>query len=273
MPSPEASVACLFVPGNHPERFGKAAATGALPILDLEDAVAAADKDRARDCLADAPDVVRQAVVRINARNTDGFDGDLALLGDVMPAAVMLPKAESADDIAALRASLPNRSIIALVETAKGIASARAIAAADGVVRLAFGTVDFCADMRMRDEGGALAAFRSELALASRLAGIASPVDGVCANFSDDVALHEHARRAVTFGFGGVLCIHPRQVSVVEQTFAPSAEDLARARRIVDAAGSASSGVINVDGVMVDRPVVELARQLIALHERLSGAV
>ncbi|WP_201832572.1 HpcH/HpaI aldolase/citrate lyase family protein [Microvirga zambiensis] len=267
----EDRIAYLFVPGNRPERFEKAMASGALPILDLEDAVAPGDKAAARQCLAVAPEIVSRSIVRINACTTPDFERDISVLRSVSPAGVLLAKAETAHDVDAVRSSLDaGTPIFALIETAKGMACAREIAAA-GVARLAFGTVDFCADLQIRDDGEPLASFRTELVLASRLAGLRAPIDGVCTQMTDDEALRRHARRAAAFGFGGVLCIHPRQVPVVERVFAPTQEAVERARKIVEASAAQVSGVITVDGMMVDRPVIELARQTLALHHRLLG--
>ncbi len=264
------SVSFLFVPATRPERLAKAAATGALPVLDLEDAVAAAEKPSARAALRSLD--VSGAVIRVNAISTPDFEADIAALDRLSPLAVMLPKAESAGDLARLRVLLPEAiGIMPLVETARGLAALREIAVAPGVSRLAFGTVDLSVDLGIHDESDVMAAFRAELVLTSRLAGIAQPVDGVCTRIEDDAAMERHARRAAACGFGAVLCIHPRQVPVVDRAFAPSDADVARARRVLDAVEAAGSGAIKVDGRMVDRPVVELARRTVELHGRLNA--
>lgn len=268
------SVSFLFVPASRPERFAKAAATGALPILDLEDAVAADDKPAARAALLAVPDRVAQSVVRVNAAGTADFDADIEALAKLSPAAVMLAKTEDSGDVARARAGFGDDTpIIPLIETARGLAAVREIAASPGVVRLAFGTVDLCLDLGIHDEADVMASFRAAIVLASRLGGISAPIDGVCTRVADDEAMARHAARAAACGFGGVLCIHPRQVPVAEAAFAPSAEEVDRARRILEAAALADHGAIKVDGQMVDRPVVELAQRTIALHRRFaSGA-
>ncbi|MBX3615510.1 MAG: CoA ester lyase, partial [Burkholderiaceae bacterium] len=161
----------LFVPGSRPDRFDKALVAGAdAVVVDLEDAVAPGDKDRARDALAAwlAPD--RSVIVRINGADTEWFRGDLALCGRPGVAAVMLPKAERAGDIAAVRgAGAP--AVLPLVESAAGFVALPAIAGAPGVQRLAFGSLDFQIDLGMRDAlEDELLFFRSQLVLASRLA-------------------------------------------------------------------------------------------------------
>ena len=271
MKTVEDRVAYLFVPGNRPERFEKAMASGAMPILDLEDAVAPGDKAEARRCLASAPEVVARSIIRVNACTSPEFEPDISALRGLSPGGVLLAKTEGAEDVEAVRSELDTGTpVIALIETARGMANVREITAA-GVSRLAFGTVDFCADLQIRDDGEPLASFRAELVLASRLAGLRAPIDGVCTRLTDDEALRRHAGRAAAFGFGGVLCIHPCQVSVVERVFAPSEAEVERARKIVDASAVHTSGVIAVEGTMVDRPVVELARQTLALYHRLNG--
>lgn len=264
----------LFVPANRPERFAKAAATGAMPILDLEDAVAPQDKPTARAALAAAADVVAASIVRINAAGTADFEADMDALSALSPVAVMLPKAEAADDVATLRAALPSgTAVIPLIESARGLANVRTIAAAPGVERLAFGTVDLGLDLAVEEGSDVMAAFRADLVLASRLAGIAAPIDGVCTLIDDEVAMQRHASRAVSCGFGGVLCIHPRQVAVVDRAFAPSEATVARARRIVAAVEASGEGATKLDGQMIDRPVIEMARRTLALHARLNDEV
>ena len=254
----------LFVPGSRPDRFDKALVAGAdAVVVDLEDAVAPGDKDRARDALAAwlAPD--RSVIVRINGADTEWFRGDLALCGRPGVAAVMLPKAERARDIAAVRgAGAP--AVLPLVESAAGFAALPAIAGAPGVQRLAFGSLDFQIDLGMRDAlEDELLFFRSQLVLASRLADLQPPVDGVSTAIDDTDRLREDVLRARRLGFGGKLCIHPRQVEGVNRHFTPSEAERAWAQRVLDAAAASGGAAVAVDGKMVDKPVILRAQAIV----------
>ena len=263
----------LFVPGHRPDRFDKAFASGAdLAVLDLEDAVAPQDKPAARSAIANWLRAERLCAVRINAAGTEWFDADLTLCRQLQGlAAVLLPKAERAEHVAAVAAAAPGAAIIAIVETAAGIARSRTLAAG-GVQRLAFGALDFAVDLGLDvDEQGAqdeLAAFRSELVLASRLAGIAAPVDGVTTALDDDAQLAADSQRARRFGFGAKLCIHPRQIAVVHRAFAPPPEQVAWAGRVLAAVQASGGAAVQVDGRMVDRPVVLQAEAILAAARR-----
>ena len=174
----------LFVPGNRPERFLKALATGAdAVILDLEDAVAPDDKPAARDAvgafIASTPPGDRsRLLVRINDDTTSWFTDDLAMLARCQAAVVMLPKAEQTEVLSGLRKLCPQLGVLALVETARGVLNAPALAAAEGVVRLAFGTIDFAADLGLSGDALGFDHAASVLALASRAAGLPPPVAG-----------------------------------------------------------------------------------------------
>ena len=168
----------LFVPGNRPERFDKALASGAdTVIVDLEDAVAPDQKDAARLAVGAWLSAARPVVVRINAVDTPWFRDDLALCQRAGVAAVMLAKSERAEDLAAVRQTVPASALIPLVESAAGIDNLRAIAGAPGVQRLAFGAIDFQLDMNMQATFDELVFFRSRIVLASRLARLAAPID------------------------------------------------------------------------------------------------
>lgn len=263
----------LFVPADRPERYAKALGAGAdAVIIDLEDAVAPDAKARARDALANwlagdgaAPGAAAPALaVRINGADTGWFADDVALCAHPAVGAVMLPKAAAAGEIAALAARVPGRALLPLVETAAGIAAARMLAAMPGVARLVFGTVDFQLDLDIDGEGDELLAFRSELVLASRLAGLSAPVDGVETAIDDPEALAAATARARRLGFGAKLCIHPRQVEAVNAGFAPSPAALDWARRVLAAADAAAGAAVAVDGKMVDAPVIARAKRVLA---------
>ncbi|WP_108610429.1 CoA ester lyase [Aminobacter sp. MSH1] len=254
-------VAPLFVPGNRPERFEKAAASGAdAIIIDLEDAVPAEAKEAARAALragfTDLP-----VLVRINAAGTKWHLDDLNAVSQMPFAGVILPKAELSAELISLvearRAVFPH--VVALVETGRGLADAREIAKLDGIRRLAFGSIDFCADMGCAHTREVLLSARSELVLASRLAGKIAPIDGVTTAIDDATAVTEDARHASEFGFGGKLCIHPRQVPHVLAGFRPETHEIAWAERVL----SSGDGAAAVDGQMVDEPVRVRARSIL----------
>ncbi len=257
----------LFVPGDRPDRFDKAVAAGAdLVVLDLEDAVAPDAKDAARDHVVGWLAAGGRAAVRVNAAGTTGHDHDLrALSGTPLP--VMLPKAEDPAAVAAVAAGLhPGTTLLALVETAAGVLAAPALAAVDGVSRLVLGTYDLAAQLGVSpDDRDAMAGARQALVLASAAAGLAGPVDGVTGDVGDDDRLRDDVAYAVRLGFGGKLCVHPRQVPVARAALLPGPEDLAWARRVVEAA--AGSGAVLLDGAMVDKPVVDRARRMLAASE------
>lgn len=255
----------LFVPASRPERIAKALAAGAdAVIVDLEDAVPPTDKDVARAALAAALDPARPVMVRVNGADTQWFPEDLELLRHPGVRAVVLPKAEDAEDVAAVAAAAQGRPVLPLVESALGFERRMALAHAAGVARLVFGQIDFQADLGMRCNEDELLSFRVALVLASRLADIAPPIDGPTTAFDDEAALRADARRARRIGFGGKLCIHPRQVAVVNECFTPSAEEVAWAQRVVAADASAGGAAVAVDGKMVDKPVVLRAQAILA---------
>lgn len=259
----------LFVPASRPDRYERALASGAdAVIIDLEDAVAASDKPAARASLqqwlarraADAPRIV----VRINAAGTPWHGDDLALCAHTSVHAVMWPKAERADALHAAARVRHDLRVIALVESACGIACARELAGAPAVTRLAFGSLDLALDLGLRGHGeDDLAPHRAELVLASRLADLPAPIDGVTPAIDDDATLRADAQRARRLGFGAKLCIHPRQLAPVREALGPSANELAWAQRIVAAAGSAGGAAVSVDGTMVDTPVLLRAQALL----------
>ncbi len=259
----------LFVPGDRPERFAKALASGAdAVVLDLEDAVAAGAKDAARAAvaLALAADASR-LVVRINDASTPWHAADLAMLAATRAPAVMLPKSERTSEIAHVRAACPTIAVLALVESARGVLEAVALASAPGVQRLVFGTIDFALDL---DLSGDLAASlgldhaASQLALASRAAGIAPPVAGVTSSIDDEALLLADLARARAHGFTAKLCIHPKQIAPLHAALAPTTAELAWAERVLAAAQAAGGAAVQLDGRMVDKPVIERARRLVA---------
>jgi citrate lyase subunit beta/citryl-CoA lyase len=257
------SVSLLFVPGSRPDRFAKAAAAGPdLVILDLEDAVAPADKDTARDHACRWLAAGNLAMVRINAAGTAWYDDDVAMVREA-GCPVMLAKCESATQVAdlavALAAGVP---VVPLVETATGILDAREICAADGVARVGFGSIDLATALGVDPaDPTAMLAARSQLVLASAAAGIAGPVDSPTLDVTDEDSWRSDAEHARRLGFTAKLCVHPRQLAAVQDAFAPTTAELGWARAVLESDGDA---VTTVAGSMVDPPVVERARRLLA---------
>ena len=261
----------LFVPGNRPERFAKALASGAdVVVLDLEDAVAVEAKDAARAAIADwaagaCAAERRRIAVRVNDAESAGFADDLRLLREAGLDDVMCPKTESPDQIAALRAMLPAARVLALIESARGVAGVAAVAASAGVLRLVFGTLDLALDLDLDigDLSDGLSHAASRLAIASRVAGLAAPVAGVTPQIADTARLLADLAWSRRHGLGAKLCIHPNQVAPVHAALAPSAQALDWARRVL-AAEAASPGAAQLDGRMIDRPVVLQATRTLA---------
>ncbi|MFC5300623.1 HpcH/HpaI aldolase/citrate lyase family protein [Azospira restricta] len=262
-------VSYLFVPGNRPERFDKALAAGAgAIILDLEDAVAPADKDAARSAIAawvaGAAVARERLVVRVNDALSPWYADDLALVRDAGITQVMLPKAEFAGQVAATLAAIGgNGVVLPLVETARGIGNVEQIALSDGVQRIAFGTLDYAVDLNLSgDERGLIYPY-SRIAIASRSAELAAPIAGVTPSIDDLARTEADFAFARSFGFAAKMCIHPKQVEVVERLAMPTESEVLWARKVLAAAGN-SAGAVQVDGKMVDRPVLLKAESILA---------
>jgi citrate lyase subunit beta/citryl-CoA lyase len=259
----------LFVPADRPERFPKALSSGAQAVIvDLEDAVAPSDKPRARECFADAlkPVADRSRVfVRINGAGTEWHDADVAFLATLSPpiGGIFLPKAEdrACAERVAQRSKLP---VIAMIESAEGLHAIDAVATAPGVVRLAFGHLDFQVDVGMQasEDERELDSVRLAIVMASRRANLAPPVDGVTVALDDEARLKADLERGKRLGLRGKLCIHPKQVRLANDIFAPTEAQLDWARRVVEAAKT-QGGAFRIDGKMVDAPVIAQARALL----------
>ncbi|MEZ0365886.1 CoA ester lyase [Mycobacterium sp. pUA109] len=252
----------LFVPGSRPERFPKAANSGAdVVVLDLEDAVAPAEKPQARTNAERWLAGGGVGLVRINARETPWYQEDIDMVARSR-CPVMIPKVESSDDIAAVQRYLPNDTpLIALLESAVAVAGAASICRMPGVLRAAFGSFDLGAELGIDpDDRQALLHARGALVLACAAAKIAPPVDGVTAAVDDIDALSRDLNHARSLGFGGKLCIHPCQVAHVNQCFMPTDDEAEWAHRVLN--GARGQGVAVVDGKMVDAPVLARARRI-----------
>lgn len=261
----------LFVPASRPERIAKARQSGAdAVIVDLEDAVPADAKAAARAALAQAADALGGAAdgtlwLRTNALDTPHAADDLALLARLRAGGVrigaMVPKA---GDIMALQTLPPDLPVLALIETALGLGQAHRLGAVPAVQRLAFGSIDYALDLGGIDPADleALRHARSTLVWASRCADLPPPVDGVTPAIDDEAALAADNAEARRLGFAARLCIHPRQVGAVHAALAPTPQEKAWAERVVAAAGD--GGAVQLDGRMIDRPVLLRAQRLLA---------
>lgn len=258
----------LFVPGNRPERFAKAFASGAdAVILDLEDAVAAGEKTDARKAIANwfatASDSDRaRTVIRINAVGTSALNDDVTLLQEVRAAAVMLPKSEHPAQVATIRDAAPSCRVLALIESARGVAMAHEIAKAEGVACLVFGTLDYALDLDIdiSNDSEGLVYAAGVLAVASRAANLPAPVAGVTPQLEDEQRLVADLAWARRHGFGAKLCIHPKQIAPIHDALRPAPAAIAWAQRVL-AADAASPGAAQLDGRMIDRPVVLQAQR------------
>lgn len=264
----------LFVPGNRPERFAKALASGAdAVIIDLEDAVPLDAKDAARAALAQAwpdfdADQRPRLLVRVNPVGTPWHEADMAALCHLPGlGALMLPKAENPQQLEHAY-SVCRVPVLPLIESAEGVGQMEPIARAAGVLRLGLGHIDLQADLRIicGPDEAELAPIRLAMVVASRRAHLPAPVDGVTTATQDAEVLAEDAQRSRRFGFGAKLCIHPAQVAGVHQALAPTQAECDWARRVLAAEVAAGGGAFSVDGKMVDPPVLLLARSV--LRER-----
>lgn len=257
----------LFVPGQKPELFAKAASAGADGfIADLEDAVAPNDKVHARQLALEGLEMT-PGVVRINAAGTPWHDDDLeAVARRPGVLGVLLPKAENPKDVRRVARHLAGLPLLLLVESARGVRDAAELAAMHGVTRLCFGNLDYALDCgiearsELEDE---LLHARSTLVMASRAAGLPGPIDGVVPDLRNDELLTARTRRAFDLGFRGKLCIHPAQVGVIHRAIMPEDDELAWAHKIIDGAGDLQGAAVQVDGEMVDRPVLLKAREIL----------
>lgn len=260
----------LFVPGSRPERFAKALAAGAdAVIVDFEDAVEESLKRQARDNLAAFLQAETQASVwvRINAPEHAEHAADIVFCQQQSGiAGVLLPKAESAAQVAAV--AVTDKPIWPIIESARGILKLAEIAAGQGVQRLAFGALDYGLDLNLNLGSPAgqfvLDQARVALLLHSRDAELLPPLDGVYPSIDDLEGLHQAICHAHEMGFAGAMCIHPKQIPVIQHALSPSAEVLAWAQRVVDASAH-GRGAFQIDGQMVDAPVLIRAQRIIAM--------
>ena len=267
---PNLPLTYLFVPGNRADRFDKAVASQAgAVIVDLEDAVAPEDKAAARASFASwygtCGAAADRILVRINDDSTPWHDADIALVAETGVRGAILPKAESPRQIDRVASALgASGFVIPLVETARGVADVDMLAGAARVQRIAFGTLDYALDLDLTGDERGFIYPACRIAVASRAAAIAPPIAGVTSAISDEAQLLADLNFARACGFGAKLCIHPKQVPIVHAALAPSEEALEWARRVMAADAAAAGAAVQLDGRMVDVPVVQQARRTLA---------
>lgn len=260
--------ALLFCPADRPERFGKAAERADAVILDLEDAVAPADKIAARGALIDSHLDPDRVIVRVNPLESVEIGSDLATLSQTDYRRVMVAKAESAKAISRID---PRFEVVALCETARGVASAEKIAAQPNVIALMWGAEDLVASIGGTSSRTPKGKYRdiarharSRVLLAAGAAGI-SAIDAVHVEIADEKGLAREARDAAASGFAATACIHPAQVAIIREAYRPDAATFAWARGVL-AAADGERGVFRHGGRMIDEPVLRHARAVLARH-------
>ena len=260
----------LFVPATRIDRVAKAFASGAdAVIVDLEDAVADVDKIQARTSIKNYYDSkdYQPIWVRINQAGSTDFEEDLKMCQQ-MPnlAGLILPKAEQSADIEQLHhaTGLP---IIALIETALGLYQIDSIAKASGLLAFSYGFLDLCNDLRVQVNTSAADIvanqIRYQLVLTSKVHELAAPIDTVYPDFNDEVGLNARVQLWSQMGMSGMLCIHPKQVAVVQRALKPTESELSFAKRVVEEYERSGQAVFEIDGQMVDAPVIERSLQLL----------
>lgn len=258
----------LFAPATRPERFAKAAASGADAVcLDLEDAVAPGDKGLARtaalDFLASRPAGGPAIGLRLNGRGTPWFDDDLKAAARAGADFFMIPKAASAQDFAMLQRALgESRPFWPLIETPEALMRAWEIAAAPAVAGVLFGAFDFSAEVGCDMSWEPLLFARGQIAAACARAGVQA-LDAPPAAIDDPDALRQETDRARRMGFTGRACIHPAQVAPVNAVYSPDAEAISYARRILAAFDAAAGGPAILDGKLIELPVARQARRIL----------
>ena len=264
----------LFVPATRIDRIDKAFASGAdAVIVDLEDAVAKQDKAAARDALKNyydeqnAKQTYRPIWLRINQAGSEEFFKDIVLCQQ-MPnvAGVLLAKAERAEDIESVY-QLIDLPIIALIESAIGLYQVDSMAKAGGLAAFSYGFLDLCNDLQV--QVGTPAAdiianqIRYQLILTSKVHQLSPPIDTIYPDFKDEVGLGDRVQLWSQMGMAGMLCIHPKQVATVQQYLHPTDRELEFAKCVVEEYERSGQAVFEIDGEMVDAPVIARSRQLL----------
>lgn len=274
----------IFTPGNRPELFTKALASGAdIVCVELEDGVAPHDKDDARAKMlelfaAPHPKDGIERIVRINALSTDDGKADIAaILGaERPPPAIMLPKVNAPDDVRGIADTLDENGLTtrlqAIIETNEGLEAAYEIAhATPRLDALLFGAIDLAAELRCANTWEAMLYARSRTVHAAAAAGI-DVIDVPWLDLEDMEGMRREAQASAGLGFTGKGAIHPKQIAVLNQVYSPDPDEVAYARKVIDAFTQANTGVVVVDGKLIERPVLRTMHRIIARAERATAA-
>jgi (S)-citramalyl-CoA lyase len=264
----------LFVPGARPDRFAKALDSGADCVcIDLEDSVPADGKSAARAAALGALGDPRLAI-RLNALSTRDGLADLLAVAEapVKPRLLFLPKVEAAAEIAIARSAISDETagFVPLIETVKGLDAAGAIAMEPGVAMVMFGGADFAAELGVALAWEPLLHARSRLVMACAGAGVPA-LDVPFIALDDRDGLHEECARAKALGFAGKAAIHPAQVAVIHDVFRPTAEQVAEAEEAEAAFAAAGGAAVRFKGRMLEAPVMQRYRQILALKEKIDA--
>ena len=260
----------LFVPATRIDRVAKAFASGAdAVIIYLEDTVALVDKAQARLAIEDyynSP-AYQPLWLRINQATSSEFANDVALCQRLPNlTGIILAKAEQAADIEHLYQHT-GLAVVALIETAVGLYQVDAMAKALGLVAFSYGFLDLCNDLRV--QVGTAAAdivanqLRYQLLVSSRANQLSAPIDSIYADFKDEAGLKDRVTLWSQMGMSGMLCIHPKQVAIVQQALQPTEQQLDFAKKVIAEFERSGQAVFKIDGNMVDAPVVQRCRQLL----------
>jgi citrate lyase subunit beta / citryl-CoA lyase len=255
----------LFVPADRPDRFVKALDSGATgAILDLEDAVSLDRKDDAREAVRaflDAHDDLSRVAVRVNPADTPDGRADLAMLaGARRPAAVVVPKVGDTRDLGRISDAVGDLPQIVLIESARGVAHCETIAGGPHVLALAFGPYDLAAELGGESDLDVMLPHRARMLVAARAASRWA-IDGPSREYGDASIPARDATHSRRLGYDGKLLIHPAQLAPVRAAFTPSADELAYARRILEAAQRSNPAVL--DGTMIDPPIITAAERVV----------
>lgn len=258
----------LFAPGHNAKLLHKVFTAGAdAVILDLEDGVPADMKDRARAMVAET---VREhaALVRVNPPHRPEVAADVDAVARYA-AAIRIPKCESPDDVAWVAQRAPGVPLVPAIETARGVLAAQEIAAAPAVAHMSIGGLDLLRDLYAGDGNMPMLYVRSHLVVVSRAAGLPPPVDSVYPLIDDDAGLRSEAQFVRSLGFAAKSAIHPRQIPILHEVFAPSPRDLEWARAVLAAFEAAGRGATRLpDGEFVDLPVAQRAQRMLDIAAR-----
>src|SRR3990167_8195392 len=270
----------LFTPGNRPERFEKAKDAGAEGIvIDIEDAISLAEKDKTREIVINyfkhsSPIKKFSRALRINSIKTAAGLKDISGLLDnnISPDILVIPKTEYPAEIIILDTLLKTKKIpyIALIETSTGLHNAEQIALCSPQLQaICFGGADLASDLGATLSWEPMLASRSLLVRAAAMAGIALfDVPYLNLHDTDDTGILEETKRVKALGYTGKFAIHPKHIKTILDVFTPSADEVARAQRIVDAYNNAKGNVCEIDGKMIDVPVVRSAKRILAIANR-----